>query len=220
MLAALAASSPIAAQARREDPSVWTIGILTAPLGDKVEVTLDGHVGLNDGATRPARFFARGLVYYRIADAVQIGGGYGRFYNDEPRVPALVEGRLFVDVNYRTPERPGTTIVQLRSRLERREEESNREVAWQWCQLIRADVPLTGGERAMRLIGWHESFVALNDTRWAGRTGHAAMFHFLGLGLPVGGQTRIEAGYLNVTSFIPGRNRLRHGPALILAARS
>jgi hypothetical protein len=218
-IAVLAWAVPAAGQARRADVSIWNLAILTVPASDKVEIVLDGHVGLNDRAARAARFFARGVVYYRAAERLQIGGGFGAFYNDEPGVPAIRENRLFIDVNFRTPERARSTSVQLRSRLERRQERGDQQIAWQARQLVRVELPLSGAEHPVRLIGWHESFVAVNGTRWSGMRGQTSMFNFVGLGLPLAARMRLEAGYLNVTTVVPGRNRLRHGPALIVTAR-
>jgi hypothetical protein len=215
----VATAPPAAAQVRREDVSAWGIATLTIPAGDRLEITLDGHIGLNDRATRAGRFFARGLVYYRVADPVQIGGGYGYFYNDEPFAPAVRQHRVFFDLNYRTPERRDATTVQLRTRLERRTTPGGEETAWVGRQLVRVELPITGGDRPVRLVGFHESFVALNGTRWNGPGGHASMFDFLGFALPLGRRSSVDVGYLNNTTFVPGRNRLRHGPAITLSVR-
>lgn len=107
--------------------------------------------------------------------------------------------------------------LSARLRFEQRFRSDGRDTGLRLRGRLQLGVPLG----AVTLVGWHESFVELNDTDWGQDAGYRRMRNFAGLEAPVAPAVKLQAGYLNQYDFARngGRDQMANVASLGLAAR-
>ncbi|MBM4357772.1 MAG: DUF2490 domain-containing protein [Deltaproteobacteria bacterium] len=102
---------------------------------------------------------------------------------------------------------------QLRPRLEQRFREGEDDVAWRARAFVRTNVAF-GPKIPVLVATWVEPFFHLNDVSWGPATGFDQNRTFLGFGVKGPGSTRVEIGYLNVTTSRPTGLAIAHNLSL------
>ena len=106
----------------------------------------------------------------------------------------------------------GSLSASSRTRLEQRFVRGNNDLAWRFRQFVKLGYPLGLGTD-LRLVGYEELFLNLNDADTGPRSGFDQNRFFAGVAIPVGGSTdaTLELGYLNQFVRSPNsRDRLNH----------
>ena len=214
-LAVLVSATSVAAEqqrahnpGRREDFQVWSALNLQAPVAGRWRATGDFIAFLTDNSTRLGQLLTRGILDYGLNEQLSVGGGYTYFRVNDGIGADFKEHRALQEFGYKTSEGLYKTRFSLRTRLEERLHEGEAGVAYRLRLLTRLDVPATS--RGDGCIAWNETFYAINEVPWQGRPGFAFMMNFVGYSLPVSKRLTLEPGYLNLTYFDAGPNRVRH----------
>ncbi|EJL33413.1 DUF2490 domain-containing protein [Novosphingobium sp. AP12] len=215
-VAGLAPESARAQQSEHGDSQVWIDPKVTVGLTDKLDFSAEALLELTDDASRTGLLLIRPTLTYRLTNRFSIGGGYTYLATDDHVGSDFHEHRIVEEATVLTTDDFNKPVLTLRTRLEERFREGEREMGLRVRGLARVDVPI-GGSR--RLVGWSEVFVGLNSTVWSGQSGPGQLISFAGVHLPLSGKLSVEPGYINQTIFDPGRNRVRHAFAVFLNAK-
>lgn len=160
----------------------------------------------------------RGAIGWRISPALTVYQGYAYIHTAGMRED-LRENRSFQQLNWAIGNPFGGELSS-RTRLEQRWRSDGDDVGWRLREFIRYKKPLKPGGNWPNALVYSELFVALNDTDWGASAGFDQIRNFIGLEIPVGGASTVEAGYLN--QFINRRttpDRMNHAASLALFVR-
>jgi len=210
-------SANASAQTTSTDIHAWPSVLVSAPVGDRLEVRAEGLLQITDGVSRVGRQLLRIVLVGHLNEHLALGGGYTWTRVEDRAGNVAVEHRAVQQLELGTPISLGTSVISTRTRLEERWREQEIGMALWLRQQARLDVSLRG--RGLRIVVWGEYFQSLNTTGWWERTGPALMLSFAGLRVPLTKRTTLEPGYLNQTNFVSGRNQVRHVVALFFATR-
>ncbi len=213
---ALALADRCEARDDGRDYQGWVNVSLITPLAAKTELKLDGFVQLPDDGSRPARELVRGVVRTKVRERLMIGGGYLWTHVDVAGA-AFDEHRAVQQVDFSQPLAWRGTVLTTRTQMEERFRGGERGMSLRLRQLTRLDVPV--GKPGVSLVAWNEYFQELRDTTWAGAAGPGLMLNFVGVHAPISSRISIEPGYLNQTTFNPGRNPVIHAAAIYVTVR-
>jgi hypothetical protein len=209
----------IAPAQTRHDEQVWVnLTSMGAISGDLVYFAeLQPRTG--DGSSRLDQLLLRGALGVKLDKAVTLYQGYAHIVVPVAGGRDINEERSFQQVSWTIDASPGGELSS-RTRFEQRWRSDGGGMGLRLREMLRYETPLKPGTKGPKALVWSEIFVALNDTRWGARSGFDQIRTFIGLEIPVGGASTVEAGYLN--QFIDqagGRNRMNHAAALTLFFR-
>lgn len=215
--AALIGTVSASAQTTGSDVQAWLSVAVTAPVGERLEIRVDGLLQITDDVSRITRELVRGLVMAEVNEHLSLGGGYTWTHAEELEGYRAREHRAVQQIDLRIPIAFGARAISSRTRLEERHRERDSQLAFRLREQVRIDVPVAA--RGIRTVVWSEYFHSLNGTGWSGASGPALVLTFVGLHLPFSSRTTVEPGYLNQTNFTEGRNPTRHVVAVFVAMR-
>jgi hypothetical protein len=194
------ASLPAAAQVDH-DGQLWINATAFGSIGS-LAAFAEVQPRFGEGISRLDQLIVRPAVGWKINDAVTVYQGYARIENTPLGRRAFSEDRSFQQIGWEigTVER---VKLSSRTRFEQRFQTNGRDTGFRLRQMLRAAVPLTGEKRGVAAVAWTEAFVALNDTDWGARAGVDRVRTFVGLEVPLSGQSTLEVGYMNQTINAP-----------------
>jgi hypothetical protein len=196
-----------------DDLQAWAVATATVPLSDNVVLWLEAQTRFSDDAGRLGQLLLRPGIGLRIAPGTTLFGGYA-FVRTDPIGPARThEHRIWQQLSFGIAGDGKGVTVTGRSRFEERLMEGSSDMGFRVRQLIRVTAPVGKGVRA---VGWHESFVTLDDTRWGQRSGFDRMRNFAGIAVPVAKGMSIEPGYMNEYVRRRGPDRMNHIASITL----
>ncbi|WP_165186020.1 DUF2490 domain-containing protein [Caulobacter soli] len=213
---ALALSDRCEAREDGRDYQAWVNVSLITPMAAKTELKLDGFVQLPDDGSRPARELVRGVVRTKVRERLMVGGGYVWTHVDVAGA-SFDEHRAVEQLDFSQPLAWRGTVLTSRTQMEERFRGGERGMSLRLRQLTRLDVPIA--KPGVSLVAWNEYFQELRDTTWAGGAGPGLMLNFVGMHVPVSSRVSVEPGYLNQTTFTPGRNPVIHAVAIYVTVR-
>lgn len=202
------------------DSQVWVAAFLTARITGREP---DATSGLSAWLDLQARRGGAGVVSlvrpalgYRFSKMASVWAGYANIglWDDIPENRAL-EHRAWQQGLFTLP--LDALTIQIRPRLEQRVRDGEPGVAFRARLFMRANV-MFRPDVPLLLATWTEPFFHLNDADWGPRGGFDQNRLFLGLGIKGPAGTRVEAGYLNVTTSRPIGPSIAHNVSLNLFA--
>ncbi|URW74608.1 DUF2490 domain-containing protein [Sphingomonas donggukensis] len=185
----------VPAHAQDEDAQLWLQVNASAPLAERVKLTLEQIARIGDRQGGLFQTELGGIVAYRVSDQIELGFGYRRvgFHN----------GNRSEDEN-RLRQHIVATFGRLvgRLRVDERFHPGGDEIGFRIRPLLRYNQPL--GKGGLKLFISHESFYLPNATRWGQRSGYERMRNSVGFTIPLGKLSSVDVGYLN--QYRPGRS--------------
>lgn len=195
MMLSIVATPALGQETRGE---VWAASQATAQLG-QVELSLDSTARFAEGALYE---WTQGGLVGTDAGGADLAIGYQHGF-------AYAEGRVRSTEN-RLREQASFTLagpLSARIRLEQRFRSDGGDMGLR----LRGRLQLTQAVGRIKLVGWHESFLELNDTDWGQDAGWRRMRNFAGIELPLAGKLNAQLGYLN--QYDPARSGERDAVA-------
>ena len=147
-----------------EDTQFWVSEALTFKADDNDSITLDfSQRARSDADSGGEQSLNRITWDHRIADGVQIGGGF-----------AYLKSEVDQELRFHQQLTASHGILQSRTRLEQRFFDNADEPSWRLRERIQATVPLDA-DKKWALVGASEIFFHLNRAKPGDRTGLAVM---------------------------------------------
>lgn len=196
----LLASLPLAlAQPARanEDVQAWAAVIASGPVRGDLFLWLEGQARATDNLGGGSQFILRPGIGARIGRDAHAVIGYALIPTDPGTGEATMEHRPWQQIQF-VPLRlaNGAPLVLSRTRLEQRLIDGRDGMVWRLRQFVRVQAPIQG-TRGAQLVVFSEGFFNLNSTSWGAREGIDQWRNFIGVGLPLLPNARIELGYMN-----------------------
>ncbi|EQB09171.1 hypothetical protein L288_06540 [Sphingobium quisquiliarum P25] len=185
LLAAIAAPPATAAT---EETQAWITESLTIAATPADSISLDLSQRFRRDSSNGEQQTARILLDHRIANGLQIGGGFAFFHSGPEQ-----ELRLFQQATVTRG------IFLARTRIEQRFFDTADGASWRLRQRVQASLPL-GSPKAPVLIAAAELFFHLNRARPGDKTGVAAMRQQIGLRQPLGRSLDAQLLYMRQQS--------------------
>jgi hypothetical protein len=193
--------------AAQEDPQAWGAATASISASDKLVVWLEAQGRFSDDASRLGQLLLRPAVGLKLDKTTTAFLGYAYVFTDPVGPASSDEHRIWQQLNFRLAgDGQGVTLTG-RSRFEQRFRQGSTDMGLRFRQLLRVTAPLQG---KARIVGWHESFIALDDTRWGQRSGFDRMRNFAGVALPVNANISVEPGYMNEYVKLSAQDRMNH----------
>lgn len=193
-LALAATPAPVSAQASGHDAQLWINTTLFGSVGD-VAFFAEVQPRFGNGISQLDQLILRPAVGWKVTKDLTLYQGYA-YVEDHGTGPVLVENRSFQEVNWKIGEYNGLKTSS-RTRFEQRWRSDGKDVAFRARQQFRVAAPLFEGADSVSLVGWSETFIALNDADWGPKAGFDQLRTFAGLEVPIGGKSTVEVGYIN-----------------------
>ena len=190
-----------------DDGQLWMAASASGRISGDLTGAFDTNVRATDSASHFGHFQVRGMLGWQVSETFMAGGGYTYVWTRSPAGRVVNEHRLFQQASFRIFAWDGGEIVG-RTRLEQRTFDNADGTSWRLRQQVRANIPLRGPD-GLRGIFHSELLINLNEPDDNTASGINQMRTFAGLGIPLFGETSLEAGYMNQTVF-PGANRTIH----------
>lgn len=148
------------------------------------------------GGAKTEAVLLRGAIGLQATPRLSIYQGYSRILLPVEGPGDRGENRSFQQVMWNAG-RVGPFDFSTRTRFEQRWLSDGDDMGLRFRNMLRFRLPLRRDRTGIGLLGWSETFVALNDTDWGARKGFDQQRTFAGFELPAGGRSTVEAGYLN-----------------------
>lgn len=191
---------------------MWVGGTLSVAATPNLSLSLDSVLRFGDSAGGLYEAAFGGVISYSVAKDVQIGGGYQHVIGYTNGRIAREEDRAREQISFPLGGLVGATLTG-RARVEERWRSSSAQMGARVRLMVRFTRPL-GGKQGPALIGYHESFIELNDTSWGQVAGLRRMRNLVGIEVPLIPKLRGQIAYLNQYDF--GANGKRDAMANIL----
>lgn len=219
--ALVAAFLPFGAAAHaqtREDEQVWVNVTAMGRLNDELVYFAEVQPRTGDASSRLDMLLLRGGVGAVLKPGMTLYQGYARVVTPVDGGRDTREHRSFQQLSWSLGKVLGGELSS-RTRFEQRWRNDGDDAGLRLREMLRYETPLGGTKSPSALVST-ELFVALNDTDWGARGGFDQIRNFVGLEIPVGGTSTLEAGYLNHYVDQPGpRSRMNHVASLTLFLR-
>lgn len=203
----------------REDEHVWINLTSIGPLSGDLVYFAEVQPRIGDGSSRLDQMILRGAIGVKLNRAVTFYQGYAHVVLPVEGRRDVNEERSFQQLNWTIGQKMGGELSS-RTRFEQRWRSDGRDMGWRLREMLRYETPLKPGTQGPSALLYSELFVALNTTDWGARAGFDQIRNFVGLEIPVGGASTIEAGYLNQLVDQSGkRSRMNHVASLSLFFR-
>lgn len=202
----------------REDRQVWLQAVAQGPIAGDLVYHAEIQPRFGNDVSDLAQILIRPAIGVKLSDRVTIYQGYANVRTKLAAGGESHEDRSFQQVSWSLGN-PGGVGLSSRTRLEQRWLSTGDDTGWRLRQMVRAAVPIRQDSK-VKLLGFSEVFVALNDTDWGAKGGFDRVRTFAGLELPLSGKSTVEVGYLNQYVDAPrGRNQMDHVAAINLMLR-
>lgn len=200
------------------DEQVWVNLTAMGPVTKDLVYFAEVQPRTGNGVSRLDMLLLRGAIGTKVAEGATLYQGYARVITPIEGGRDLAEHRSFQQLSWTLGKALGGEFSS-RTRLEQRWRNDAPGMGLRLREMLRYEAPLKQGGGPSALV-WSELFVALNDTDWGAHGGFDQIRNFVGLELPVGGASTIEAGYLNHYVDQAGpRSRMNHVASLTLFFR-
>jgi len=217
-LALLPLAAPAAAQTEN-DAQAWVNLTAMGSIKDRLVYFAEVQPRAADDASRLDQLLLRPAIGWKLSDRVTVYQGYARVLTYVGDRDTRREDRSFQQVTWTLPQGRRAEI-QSRTRLEQRWRDDGDDMGLRLREMIRGEIAFSDTGRGVRALGYAELFVGLNRTDWNTRPGFDQLRSFVGVELPVGGRSTLEAGYLNQLVDRSGRAvRMNHVASLALFVR-
>lgn len=144
-----------------DEVRLWPAIAISAPLGPKLRVKLDGLVETTPKGSTTGLRLARVVAVWQAADRIAVSGGYTLVHGGRGPGPSYVEHRGLQELDLLLFKSSGGSVVTSRTRLEERRRENLSGTAIRLRNQMRLELPLKGGTR---VVLWGEYFHNLGTT--------------------------------------------------------
>ena len=199
-LAAMVLSAFLPAGTARADveaeAQAWLATFVNGPVSDnsRLLVWFDGHARFDDDIGGLGTTILRPALGWKVNDGLSLWAGYARVTGHKDGRDSK-EDRIWQQATYRIGSVFGGTLSG-RSRLEQRFLNTGDDTGWRFRQFFRFMRPI--GETPYSGVLINETFIHLNDADFGPRAGFDQTRTFIGGARQMGGNLRLELGYLNV----------------------
>lgn len=197
-----------------DDAQIWLSAGTSGSLAGPLELHADGALRWYDSGAHLGHLQVRGMLAWRFSRSLMLGAGYTYVRNTAVGGRSTHEHRPFQQLNFPIASLGAAQLVG-RTRLEQRFFEERSGLTWRLRQQVRLNIPLEGPD-GLRAIIHVEPYFVLNRIGPNLPTGLNQVRSFAGLGIPLGGYTTLEAGYMNQAFAIADR-RVNHALSLGLS---
>jgi hypothetical protein len=201
------------AWAAQEDAQAWGAATATISATDRLVVWLEAQGRFSDEASRLGQLLLRPAVGVKLDKTTTAFIGYAYVFTDPEGPASSDEHRIWQQLSFRLVGNGQGVTVTGRTRFEQRFRQGSSDMGMRFRQLLRVTAPLQG---KTRLVGWHESFIALDDTNWGQRGGLDRMRNFVGIAFPVNAKVSVEPGYMNEYVKLSVQDRIHHIASLTI----
>jgi len=203
----------------RHDEQVWVNLTSMGPISKNLVYFAEIQPRTGDGSSRLDQLLLRGALGVKLGSNLVLYQGYAHVVVPVEAGRDINEERSFQQLSWTIGQVMGGELSS-RTRFEQRWRSDGDEMGWRLREMLRYETPLKPGTYGPSALIYSELFVAFNDTDWRARAGMDQMRNFIGLEIPVGGASTIEAGYLNQLVNQSGNNsRMNHVASLTLFFR-
>ncbi len=208
------------AQARTDhDAQAWVNLTAMGSIADPLIYFAEVQPRLGDEVSRLDQLLLRGALGVKLSSTLSLYQGYAHVVVPIDGGRDVNEERSFQQLSW-VMGRPWRGEVSSRSRLEQRWRSDGSDMGWRLREMLRYEKPFDPNRQGPNALVYSELFVALNDTDWGARGGFDQIRNFVGLEIPVGGASTIEAGYMNqAINRAGGDTRFNHIASLSLFFR-
>lgn len=215
--AAAALSLAVSPACAQEDIQVWTAVAATGPVHGDLALFAYAESRAGDDASRLSQTVFGIGAGWEPSPRFSFYGGYLLTTTYRPGAD-LREHRLWQQAGYAIAT-AGPVRVSGRTMLEQRIFENDRGLGLRIQQHVRATLPVAAAGR-LRLVGYGELLINLNDTHWGARAGLDQVRGFAGVNLPLGRRQTLEAGYFHQRILRAGASdRINHVGLFLLIHR-
>jgi hypothetical protein len=194
----LAVSGGRAASETVQDGQLWINTTLFGSVGD-LAFFAEVQPRFGNGISQLDQLILRPAIGWKVNDRLTLYQGYAYVETRGGTGPVRFEDRSFQEINWKIGEISGVKVSS-RTRFEQRWQSAGRDVGFRLRENLRFAKALTQEKDSVSAVGWVEAFVALNDTDWGTRAGFDRVRTFVGLEVPIGGESTVEVGYMNQTA--------------------
>lgn len=202
----------------REDEQLWVNLTAMGPISGKLVYFAEVQPRVGDGISRLDQLLLRGAVGWKFSRDVTLYQGYAHVIVPIDGGRDVNEERSFQQLSW-TMARGKISELSSRTRLEQRWRSNGNDMGWRLREMLRYEQAFQSSGQGPRALVYSELMVAFNDTDWGARAGFDQIRNFLGLEIPVGGTSTIEAGYLNQYIDQGSVSRMNHVASLTLFFR-
>ena len=189
-MAMLLAAAPAHAE---ENAQLWTAIAATGPVRGELGLFAYAEVRASNDSSRLSQTVLGIGAGWDRSPRFSLYGGY-LLTTTRLAEPNLREHRLWQQASYAIAT-AGRVRFSGRTMLQQRMFEHDRSLGWRVQQHLRATLPVTRDDR-LRVVGYGELLLNLNDTTWGARAGVDRIRGFAGMNLLIGRHQTIEAGYM------------------------
>lgn len=203
----------------QHDEQAWVNLTSMGPISENLVYFAEMQPRTGDGSSRLDQLLLRGALGVRLNSKLVLYQGYAHVVVPVEAGRDINEERSFQQLSWTIGKVLGGELSS-RTRLEQRWRSDGDQMGWRLREMLRYETPLKSGTYGPSALIYSELFVAFNDTDWGARAGTDQIRNFIGLEIPVGGASTIEAGYLNQLVDQSGNNsRMNHVASLTLFFR-
>lgn len=208
------------AQARTQhEAQAWVNLTAMGTIADPLIYFAELQPRIGDDVSRLDQMILRGALGVKLSSKVSLYQGYAHVIVPVEGGRDVNEERSFQQISWAIG-KPWGGELSSRTRLEQRWRSNGDDMGWRLREMLRFEKSFDSKRQGSNALVYSELFVALNDTDWGARGGLDQIRNFVGLEIPVGGASTIEAGYLNqAINQTGGRMRMNHVASLTLLFR-
>lgn len=203
----------------REDETLWLNLTAMGPVKGDLVYFAEVQPRFRDGMGKTDQVILRGALGWKLSPGVTLYQGYGHIIVPMDGRQDVRESRSFQQLSWVIGTVAGGALSS-RTRLEQRWRSDGGDMGWRLREMLRYARPLAKSGKGSKALVYSEAFVAFNSTDWGAKGGFDQIRNFIGLEIPVGGKSTVEAGYLNQYIDAAGpTNRMNHALSLTLFVR-
>lgn len=220
LLAALGLPLPSTAQAETtHDEGIWVNLTSMGSLSGKLVYFAEVQPRTGDGTDRLDQLLLRGALGVKLSPSLTLYQGYAHIVLPIQGGRDRNEERSFQQISW-VISKPWHGEFSSRTRFEQRWRSDGNDMGLRIREMLRYEKALDPKRQGPNALVYSELFVSFKDTDWGARSGFDQIRNFVGLEIPVGGASTVEAGYLNqVINQTGNRSRMNHVASLTLFFR-
>jgi hypothetical protein len=202
----------------REDEQVWVNLTAMGGVSGKLVYFAELQPRIGEGVSRLDQLILRGALGIKLSRNITLYQGYAHVAVPVDGGRDVNEERSFQQLSWILARGTGSEFSS-RTRLEQRWRSNGSDLGWRLREMLRYEHAFNPRHHGPNALVYSELFVALDDTDWGARAGFDQIRNFIGLEIPVGGASTIEAGYLNQLIDQSRVSRMNHVLSLSLFLR-
>lgn len=184
----------LSSQVLADDNQVWLAFSTKGPVKEdsKILAWFDGHTRFSDDAGRLGISIVRPGIGYKVSDNLSLWTGYAWVISEATGRENITDNRFWQQATYKIGEYSFGNLSG-RTRFENRFFRSGDDTGFRLRQAFKWTKPLS---ESFYTSVWNETFIALNDVKFAETQGYDQNRTHVGFGWKFPDSFTLEAGYL------------------------